>query len=79
MTDSDKAWLLKPSDKKCMWVIKEVDEELALKLILFLFYLDFHTQLSETLKDRQTGWQQLAETKNSLIRKVFNLLHPVPL
>ncbi|KAJ7316264.1 hypothetical protein JRQ81_002426, partial [Phrynocephalus forsythii] len=29
---------------------------------------DFHTQLSETLKDRQTGWQQLAETKNSLIR-----------
>ncbi|XP_044310033.1 teneurin-2 [Varanus komodoensis] len=30
---------------------------------------DFHTQLSETLKDRQTGWQQLAETKNSLIRR----------
>ncbi|XP_028573306.1 teneurin-2 isoform X8 [Podarcis muralis] len=29
---------------------------------------DFHTQLSETLKDRQTGWQQLAETKNSLIQ-----------
>ncbi|XP_070595572.1 teneurin-2 isoform X2 [Erythrolamprus reginae] len=30
---------------------------------------DFHTQLSETLKERQTGWQQLAETKNSLIRR----------
>ncbi|XP_061472765.1 teneurin-2 isoform X3 [Rhineura floridana] len=30
---------------------------------------DFHTQLSETLKDRQTGWQQLDKTKNSLIRR----------
>ncbi|XP_026714246.1 teneurin-2 isoform X9 [Athene cunicularia] len=29
---------------------------------------DFHTHLSEKLKDRQTSWQQLAETKNSLIR-----------
>ncbi|KYO39267.1 hypothetical protein Y1Q_0004890 [Alligator mississippiensis] len=31
---------------------------------------DFHTHLSETLKDRKTGWQQLAETKNSLIRTI---------
>ncbi|XP_039241151.1 teneurin-2 isoform X4 [Pipra filicauda] len=30
---------------------------------------DFHTHLSEKLKDRQTSWQQLAETKNSLIRR----------
>ncbi|KAK2544778.1 Tenm2 [Columba livia] len=31
--------------------------------------IDFHTHLSEKLKDRQTSWQQLAETKNSLIRR----------
>ncbi|XP_042646449.1 teneurin-2 isoform X4 [Tyto alba] len=30
---------------------------------------DFHTHLSEKLKERQTSWQQLAETKNSLIRR----------
>lgn len=46
-------------------------------MVFILFHLDFHTQLSETLKDRQTGWQQLAETKNSLIRKIFILFHTV--
>ncbi|XP_068014526.1 teneurin-2 isoform X14 [Melanerpes formicivorus] len=30
---------------------------------------DFHTHLSEKLKDRQTSWQQLAEAKSSLIRR----------